>query len=135
MLLLSAGLASAQQPFTVVANDVNKKMVKLFGAGGFKRHHERTALRFHGHARYVGAGEHSGHFHNVVRQVCLFHWTAAIDLVKRIEFPQPRVIRALGHVIAFPCLHVGDRVLEQSSKHKSALLPTERVRLPRQQQR
>ena len=37
-LLLFAGrfLPTLQQPFTTVAGDVNKKMVKLFGAGGFK---------------------------------------------------------------------------------------------------
>jgi serine protease Do len=29
-------VAAAQQPFTSVAADVNKKLVKLFGAGGFK---------------------------------------------------------------------------------------------------
>lgn len=31
-----AGLASAQDPLTAVAEQANKKMVKLFGAGGFK---------------------------------------------------------------------------------------------------
>jgi serine protease Do len=35
-LLLLASLVPAQQPFTEAAQDVNKKMVKLFGAGGFK---------------------------------------------------------------------------------------------------
>lgn len=37
LLLLTGGMALyAQQSFTTVAADVNKKMVKLFGAGGFK---------------------------------------------------------------------------------------------------
>src|SRR4051812_16464532 len=36
LLLLSVGLLSAQQPVTPVAAQVNRKMVKLFGAGGFK---------------------------------------------------------------------------------------------------
>src|SRR5262245_63768535 len=38
VLLLAFGVAfvSAQGPFTTTANQVNKKMVKLFGAGGFK---------------------------------------------------------------------------------------------------
>src|SRR5262245_58136209 len=38
--ILFAGAAAcivyAQQPFTSVAQDVNKKLVKIFGAGGFK---------------------------------------------------------------------------------------------------
>src|SRR5687767_9449689 len=38
LVLVLAGVATlqGQQSFTSVANDVNKKMVKLFGAGGFK---------------------------------------------------------------------------------------------------
>lgn len=41
LVLAAAGIvwaasAWAQQPFTPVVNEVNKKMVKLFGAGGFK---------------------------------------------------------------------------------------------------
>src|SRR5947209_3332607 len=36
LLFLSAGALHAQQPVTQVAGQVNKKMVKLFGAGGFK---------------------------------------------------------------------------------------------------
>lgn len=36
LLGLSAALVMAQQPFTPVAEQVNRKMVKLFGAGGFK---------------------------------------------------------------------------------------------------
>jgi serine protease Do len=36
VLLILCGPAAAQQPFTAVTADVNKKMVKLFGAGGFK---------------------------------------------------------------------------------------------------
>ncbi len=35
-LLASMATAHAQQSFTATANEVNKKMVKLFGAGGFK---------------------------------------------------------------------------------------------------
>src|SRR3982074_1789784 len=35
-LVLAAASAPAQQPLTPIAADVNKKMVKLFGAGGFK---------------------------------------------------------------------------------------------------
>ena len=36
VLLVAASPAPAQQSFTPVVNEVNKKMVKLFGAGGFK---------------------------------------------------------------------------------------------------
>ncbi len=36
MLLLAVQVSQAQPPATSVANDVNKKLVKLFGAGGFK---------------------------------------------------------------------------------------------------
>lgn len=36
LVLVSAGPALAQQPFTTATADVNKRMVKLFGAGGFK---------------------------------------------------------------------------------------------------
>jgi serine protease Do len=36
VLTLSVALVQGQQPFTSVAEEVNKKMVKLFGAGGFK---------------------------------------------------------------------------------------------------
>jgi S1-C subfamily serine protease len=36
LLLVTASIAWSQQPFTSVVSDVNKKMVKLFGAGGFK---------------------------------------------------------------------------------------------------
>ncbi|MFO0969672.1 MAG: hypothetical protein U0793_29285 [Gemmataceae bacterium] len=36
VLLGCCGTAAAQDSFTVVAEQVNKKMVKLFGAGGFK---------------------------------------------------------------------------------------------------
>ena len=35
-LFCLASLGPAQQPFTETAQEVNKKMVKLFGAGGFK---------------------------------------------------------------------------------------------------
>src|SRR6266478_9583187 len=35
-LLLVAVAVPAQQSFTTVAGEVNKRMVKLFGAGGFK---------------------------------------------------------------------------------------------------
>src|SRR6266571_4566039 len=35
-ILLAVSLVHGQQPFTSVAAGVNKKMVKLFGAGGFK---------------------------------------------------------------------------------------------------
>src|SRR5215470_10884200 len=35
-LLLVAAVACSQDPFTSVTTDVNKRMVKLFGAGGFK---------------------------------------------------------------------------------------------------
>src|SRR5205823_9706791 len=34
--LAGAALLHAQQPVTSVARDVNKKLVKLYGAGGFK---------------------------------------------------------------------------------------------------
>jgi len=36
LLLFAGAITLAQQPFTNVTGDVNKKMVKLFGAGGFK---------------------------------------------------------------------------------------------------
>jgi len=36
LILLAATAVHAQQSFTPVAGDVNKRMVKLFGAGGFK---------------------------------------------------------------------------------------------------
>ncbi|MBI3411713.1 MAG: trypsin-like peptidase domain-containing protein [Planctomycetes bacterium] len=36
LLLVIAPTAPAQQPFTSVAEEVNRKVVKLFGAGGFK---------------------------------------------------------------------------------------------------
>ena len=39
VVLLAVSLATvtfAQQPFTEIAVEVNKKLVKLFGAGGFK---------------------------------------------------------------------------------------------------
>ena len=36
LVATASAVAFAQQPFTSVANDVNKKLVKLFGAGGFK---------------------------------------------------------------------------------------------------
>lgn len=36
LMALTAAWVSAQQPFTQVAEQVNRKMVKLFGAGGFK---------------------------------------------------------------------------------------------------
>src|SRR5262245_50782267 len=35
-LLLAAALVPAQQPFGKVTTEVNRKMVKLFGSGGFK---------------------------------------------------------------------------------------------------
>src|SRR3954451_23222090 len=35
-LLAATTFAAAQEPFTPVADQVNRKMVKLFGAGGFK---------------------------------------------------------------------------------------------------
>src|SRR5579862_4831567 len=35
-LLVGLSMASAQQSFTPIAAEVNKKMVKLFGPGGFK---------------------------------------------------------------------------------------------------
>src|SRR3954471_11819382 len=35
-VLFGASLASAQDSFTAVAEQVNRKMVKVFGAGGFK---------------------------------------------------------------------------------------------------
>ncbi len=35
-LVLTCGIVLAQQPFTPVTADVNKRLVKLFGAGGFK---------------------------------------------------------------------------------------------------
>src|SRR5438552_2958718 len=34
--LLSVGSASASDPFSVVADQVNQKLVKIFGAGGFR---------------------------------------------------------------------------------------------------
>src|SRR5687768_6484919 len=36
LLLTALGALRGQQSVTTTANDVNKKMVKLFGAGGFK---------------------------------------------------------------------------------------------------
>src|SRR5271155_4573066 len=36
LLLCAVSRVPAQEPFTPVVNEVNKKMVKLFGAGGFK---------------------------------------------------------------------------------------------------
>src|SRR5262245_6436662 len=36
LLLAATTLTLAQEPFTAVADQVNRKMVKLFGAGGFK---------------------------------------------------------------------------------------------------
>ena len=36
LVLAAVSESSAQQSFTPVSNEVNKKMVKLFGAGGFK---------------------------------------------------------------------------------------------------
>src|SRR5688572_25769790 len=36
MLLTACAAVTAQQSFTTVAAEVNKKLVKLFGAGGFK---------------------------------------------------------------------------------------------------
>src|SRR5437667_6883655 len=36
ILLLGGAALRAQQPFTPVAAEVNKKLVKLYGAGGFK---------------------------------------------------------------------------------------------------
>ena len=36
ILLLAVAVAPAQQPLTPVANEVNKKVVKVYGAGGFK---------------------------------------------------------------------------------------------------
>src|SRR5271155_1493354 len=36
LLLCAVSRVPAQEPFTPVAAEVNKKMVKLFGAGGFK---------------------------------------------------------------------------------------------------
>jgi serine protease Do len=35
-LVLACGVVLAQQPFTPVTTEVNKRLVKLFGAGGFK---------------------------------------------------------------------------------------------------